>query len=88
MLFFLYENFYIGLGSAFEWPKKVLDLILSDDADGSQAFKMAGYTEQEKLGAVPGGIIGFLTAGRTTREEQTKQSIISAMIEYEHPDYY
>src|SRR5258708_21465293 len=38
------KNIYLGLSPAFEWPKRVTDLILSDKADASQAFKHLGLT--------------------------------------------
>ena len=82
------KEFYLGASSAFEWPKKVLELILGGKADGSLAFKMAGLTGHEKLGAAPGGIIGHLTGGRMTREEQIKQSVVTAMIEFTNRDSY
>jgi inosine/xanthosine triphosphatase len=82
------KNVCLGLSPAFEWPKEVARLILSGKADGSQAFKRLGLTEHEKIGAVEGGIVGFLTKGRLTREEQTKQSIITALIQLERPKMY
>lgn len=82
------KNCHIGLSPAFELPKKVTELIISDEADASQAFKKLGLTEHEKLGAVDGGIVGFLSKGRLTREELTKQSIIMALIQLEHPELY
>lgn len=63
-------------------------LILKGEADGSQAFKKLGITDNEKLGAAPGGIIGFLTSGKLTREEQIKQSVITALIQLENPKLY
>lgn len=49
---------------------------------------MLGLTHEEKLGAVPGGIIGFLTNGRLTREDFTKYSIIMALIQLEKPEFF
>jgi inosine/xanthosine triphosphatase len=82
------KNICLGLSPACEWPKEVAKLILSGKADGSQAFKQLGLTEHKKMGAVEGGIIGFLTKGRLTREEQTKQSIIMALIQLERSELY
>jgi len=82
------KNCYTGLSPAFEWPKRVTEMIISGEADASQAFKMLDLTKHEKLGAVDGGIIGFLSKGRLTREEFTKQSIIMALIQLEHPELY
>src|SRR5258708_4547627 len=63
------KNMYLGLGPGYEWPHGVTDLIVSGKADGSQAFKQLGYTKHEKLGAEKGGIIGYLTEDRLTRED-------------------
>lgn len=82
------KDICLGLGPAFEWPKDVLKLILKNEADASQAFKKLGLTKSEKLGAAPGGIIGQLTFGRLTREEQIKQSIITALIQLENLELY
>ena len=82
------KNFHLGLSPAFEWPKSVTDLILSGKADASQAFKQLGLTTDEKLGAAKGGIIGFLTEGRLTREDFTRYSIIMALIHLEHPEHF
>ncbi len=82
------KNFHLGLSPAFEWPTQVLEKILSGQADASQAFKQLGYTPHEKLGNEPGGIIGYLTGSRMTREEQTKYSIVMALIQFERPELY
>lgn len=82
------KKVYLGLAPAFEWPKQVTDLILSDKADASQAFKQLGLTHHEKLGAVEGGIIGFLTNNRLTREDFTKYSIVMALVHLENPQLY
>lgn len=74
------EQIYIGAGPAFEWPAKVLELILGGEADASKAFHQLGLTDSVKLGAEAWGISGFLTNGRLTRESQIQQSIIAALI--------
>ena len=82
------KNCHIGLSPSFEWPKKVTEMIISGEADASQAFKKLGLTKHEKLGVIDGGITGFLSKGRLTREEFMKQSIIMALIQLEHPKLY
>lgn len=78
----------LGLSPAFEWPTEVTKLILTNKADASQAFKQLGLTHHEKLGAQQGGIVGFLTSGRLTRKDQTKYSIIMALIHLEKPELF
>jgi len=82
------KKIYLGLAPAFEWPKAVTHLILSNKADASQAFKQLGLTHHEKLGVVDGGINGFLTDNKLTREDFTKYSIIMALIRLEKPEIY
>lgn len=86
----IYDGNTIHIGSApgFEWPPRVAKLIATGKADGSQAFKMAGFTENEKQGAVKGGVIGMLTKGRMPREAQSLHSIVMAMIQLENRDMY
>jgi non-canonical (house-cleaning) NTP pyrophosphatase len=81
-------DFYLGLSPAFEWPQKVNELIINGKADASQAFKQLGYTDQEKLGNEPSGIVGFLTDQKVSREEYTKLSIIMAIIQLERKNLY
>ena len=76
---------FIGLSPAFEWPIKVTKLILANKADASLAFKSLGLTDSSKMGAQKGGIVGYMTNNRMTREDQIKYSIIMALIYLEKP---
>ena len=78
----------LGLAPAFEWPRKVTEMILSGEADASSAFKKLGLTEHEKLGAMDGGIIGMLTNGKVSREDFSKYSILMALIQIEQARMY
>ena len=82
------KKIYLGTAPAFEWPKKVTEMILNNIADASAALKMLHMTEHEKVGATLGGAMGMLTDGRLTREEQIKTSIIAAMVQIEKVDLY
>jgi inosine/xanthosine triphosphatase len=82
------KNIYLGSAAGFEWPKKVTEMVASGKADASKAFKELALTQHEKLGAMEGGIIGFLTKGRMTRERQVMDSIITALIHLENPELY
>jgi inosine/xanthosine triphosphatase len=79
---------YPGYSQSFEWPPAVTQFILEGKGDASQAFKALGYTEHEKLGNVPGGIIGFLTRQKTTREQFVLESIKMAIIRLDWPEWY
>jgi inosine/xanthosine triphosphatase len=80
------SKIYLGFGPCFEWPIEVTKLIISGKADASLAFKILGLTQKMKLGAEIGGINGFLTNGRSTREDSIKQSIIMALIYLERAE--
>src|SRR3990167_10844578 len=82
------KNVHLGLAPAFEWPRKVTELILSGKADASQAFKELGLTTEGKLGATEGGITGFLTHGQLTRENTLRDAIIMALIHLQHPEHF
>lgn len=82
------KQIHLGLSPAFEWPKRVTNLIRSNKADASQALKQLRLTWHEKVGAVEGGMIGVLTQGRITRENYTKYSIIMALIHLENSDLF
>jgi inosine/xanthosine triphosphatase len=82
------KRFVLGLSPAFEWPKRVNDMILQGEGDASVAFKKLGFTEHEKIGAVAGGIIGFLTDGRMPREDFSKYSIMMAIVQLEKAALY
>lgn len=82
------KNLCLGLGPGYEWPKEVTKLILNKKADASLAFNQLRLTHHKKLGAIKGGIVGFLTQGRITREDFTKYSIIMALIQLEKPQMY
>ena len=82
------KNIYLGAATAFEWPRKVLGIILEGKVDASEAFRLLGITKHEKLGATKGGCMGMLSNGRLTREDQIKSSIIAAMIQIEKKELY
>jgi inosine/xanthosine triphosphatase len=77
------KEFYFGLSSAWEFPdKKILDLMLKDGLDMSEAINRAGLTNNPKVGSEEGAI-GILTKGRMDRKEYTKQALRTALIHLE-----
>lgn len=81
------KQIHMGLSQAYEWPKKVLDGILNQGMDGSQAMKAAGLTHHEKLGEHE-GFVGIFTKGRTNRTEYNKGAIVMALMHLENPEYF
>lgn len=80
------ENYSLGMGPAFEWPKDMLDLILSG-LDGSQAFKQIGLTTDEKVGTQNGGIF-VLTKGRINRTKLNELAVMMALLQLENKAHY
>ena len=82
------EHYNLGLSSAFEFPKKVIDLIFGRSMnDANQAFYNTGLTQDKKIGSSEGAI-GMLTKGRVTRKDYTKQAIYMALIHLENSGLY
>lgn len=78
---------YMGMSCGFEVPKQILDFVLKQNMDLSQACYHSGITANTQLGAAE-GLIGLLTKGRVDRKEYTKQSIITALLQVENSHWY
>ena len=81
------KDMHVGLSQAYEWPKKVLDKILYEKLDGSQAMKVAGITDKEKLGEHE-GFVGVMTKGRMDRTDYNKGAVMMALLCLENPEHY
>ena len=81
------KNFHLGMSSAFEFPKKVMELILNDGLDVSKAMFKAGLTQHQNIGSDVGAI-SILTKGRLNRKGLIQQAIMSALIHLENPELY
>lgn len=75
-------EFHLGLSSAWEAPKKVMEHMLKDGLDMNQAAFKAGFTKDPKVGSSE-GLVGIMTKGRLTRKEYTKEAIRTALIHLE-----
>lgn len=79
-------KFHIGLSPSFEWPEKMVKLILKG-YDGSQAFKLVGLTKHQKVGVAEGGI-HVLTHGKINRTGLNELAVMMALVHLENPDHY
>ena len=80
------KEFHLGLSSAWEFPdKRIMELMLDDGLDMSQAINKAGLTDNPDIGSEQGAI-GILTKGRLDRKEYTKQALRMALIHLEQFD--
>lgn len=77
----------LGLSCAFEFPKKVTDMINELGITANDAFYKVGLTDNKKLGSAEGAI-GLLTKGRVTRKDYTKQAVHMALIHLENKGLY
>ncbi|MDE2001475.1 MAG: DUF84 family protein [Patescibacteria group bacterium] len=76
------KELHIGLSSAWEAPKHVMQYMLSDGLDMNQAAFKAGLTENPKVGSSE-GLVSIMTKGRLSRKEYTKEAIRTALIHLE-----
>lgn len=76
------NEYHLGLSSAWEAPKQVMEHMLKDGLDMNQAAFKAGLTNNSKVGSAE-GLVGILTKGRLTRKEYTKEAIRTALIHIE-----
>ena len=81
------KNFHLGLSSCFEYPPKVLEYMLTNNENASNAFRNLGFTDKEYIGYEE-GIIGVVTKNRLDRKEYTKQAIRTALIHLENKSLY
>ncbi len=77
----------IGLSCAFEFPKKVTEMIHEQGITANDAFYNVGLTTNKKIGSAEGAI-GILTKGRVTRNDYTKQAVQMALIHLENKNLY
>jgi inosine/xanthosine triphosphatase len=77
------KNIHLGLSSAFEPPKKIVDLMHNKGMNMSDACVEIGLTDNPKLGSSE-GLIGILTRGRMNRLAYTTQAVMTALIHLEN----
>lgn len=85
----IFDGYFYSLGfsGGFEVPKKLVDLIMKEGINLSQACYEYGLSPDENIGSRE-GIVGLLTNKRIDRKEQIKQSIYMALPKIENPDLY
>ena len=75
------REYHLGLSSAWEAPRSVMDFIKAGSDMNQAAFK-AGLTDNPQVGAAE-GLVGIMTKGRLTRKQYTKEAIRTALIHLE-----
>lgn len=80
-------NIHLGFSSCFEYPPKVVQLVKERGLEIDGAVRELGITDNPRIGYAE-GMIGYLTQGRVSRKEYTKQSIQMALIHLENKEWY
>lgn len=78
---------FIGLSTGFELPPKILELLLVNKMDLTQACLQSGISQNAKIGSTD-GLVGILTKGRVDRKEYSKQCVLSAILQLENSNWY
>lgn len=73
------ESFVYGSSSAFEYPKDIIDKVMNEGLDVSEALNSCGYTKDADIGSDIGAI-GILSKGRLVRQDYAKQAVELAML--------
>lgn len=81
------EWVHLGLSPAVEWPAIVVDKIVHEGLDGSQAMRAAGLTADEKVGAQR-GMIHLFSKGRMDRTQFNAQAVMMALVHLENPELF
>jgi len=81
------KNFHLGLSSCFEYPKVMIDKVLGEGKEITQAALEMGFAEDEKFREGL-GMIGTLTHGKLTRIDYTFQAVQTAMVHLENTKHY
>ncbi len=75
-------EYHVGLSSAWEAPKKVMEYMLGEGLNMNDAAHKAGLTSNPKVGSAE-GLVGIMTKGRLDRKAYTKEAIRTALIHLE-----
>jgi inosine/xanthosine triphosphatase len=77
---------HLGMSSAFEPPRKIMDLM-QGGMNMTQAAVALGLSTNSTVGSSE-GLVGILTKGRIDRYEQARQSVVNALIHLENRNLY
>ena len=80
-------HYYTGLSTGFEIPPQILDLVLNNHMDLSEACLHSGISNNPKIGSTE-GMIGILTKGKVDRKEYSKQCVMTALLQLENTTWY
>jgi len=81
------QEFAVGLSCCFEYPIKMTKMVLERNIEIDDAAYELGIANDNHIGETE-GMIGWLTKGRMTRKDYTKQALKTALIQLENRELY
>ncbi len=80
-------NIYFGSSAGFEHPKAVIDCVLRENVDISEAYRRSGFTDSPKIGEEHGSV-HLLTTARVQRSQEIADAVRRALIPFENTKMY
>jgi non-canonical (house-cleaning) NTP pyrophosphatase len=81
------KQFHLGLSSCFEYPKKMIEGMLSQGKEVSDIALEMGFASERSFREGQ-GMIGVLTKSRINRIDYSYQAVQMALIHLENPEHY
>lgn len=81
------NNYSFGSSAGFEHPQQVIDCVMKDHVDISEAYKRCGFTDSPKIGEEK-GCVHLLTKGRITRDQEIADAVRRALIAFDNQEMY
>ncbi|MBI5001910.1 DUF84 family protein [Candidatus Woesearchaeota archaeon] len=81
------DTYLFGSSAGFEHPKAVIDCVLQEHVDISEAYKRCGFTDSPKIGEEH-GCVHLLTQARVQRSQEIADAVRRALIPFENVEMY
>jgi inosine/xanthosine triphosphatase len=81
------SRYFFGSSAGFEHPKAIIDCVLKEGVDISEAYRRCKFTDSPKIGEEK-GCVNVLTKGRVTREQEIADTVRRALIACENKMWY
>lgn len=81
------DRYLFGSSAGFEHPKAVIDCVVTDNVDISEAYRRCGFTNSPKIGEEK-GCVNLLTHGRVTRDQEIADAVRRVLIALENTEMY
>lgn len=81
------DRYLFGSSAGFEHPKAVIDCVVTDNVDISEAYRRCDFTNSPKIGEEK-GCVNLLTCGRVTRDQEIADAVRRALIAFENTEMY